>query len=106
MSDGPLGWLAPDGTFCPCGWGSHVTMAESICKQRGFSFSSKSADDVLMEHGYVHLTQSFLTGEYSFFWDRLLTTMQIAVLKPYFENSDLPISKSTQMEWEFETREV
>lgn len=105
MYKSALGWLAPDGSFFPCNWADHVFIAEDICKKYGFNDLGKTADDTIMAHGFVHITQSAWDCEYHLFWDKHLTTIQKDFLKAYYHNKDITISYACLKAWQYETGE-
>lgn len=101
----PVGFLSPLGDYIPCSVYDHIFMAREICEHNHWNYIH--ADDTLLEHGYAHLTISFLgKKEYHVFWQHFLTIEQKNWLKPLFEAEEdgniIPISRSTRCAFENE----
>lgn len=95
------GWLDTAGKFYPCETFEHIAVAEEIC---GTCYiAALSADDVLMNSGWVKITRSMLgMKEQNIFWEKHLTNSQIEFLRPYFEENDENVSDVSKMRWEWE----
>lgn len=80
-----LGWLAPSGTFYPCFHFEHEDKAWEIVKS--YYPDDKNADPsvTLMNHNWVKIVVSSLTGLFEIYWDihKNLTKRQRDVLYPY-----------------------
>lgn len=101
-----LGWLSPSGDFYECEEYDHIWKAKQLIKTYGYNYNEKSewADDVIMSHGWVHITMSMLTGELMIFWDKGLTSNQRDFLRPYFEQTYRNVSGMSRVDWEEELR--
>ena len=103
------GWLAPDGSFFKCHSYDHIAEAREIVDKLGYSDISPEgkrihADDNLMSHGWCYIGIScFMCHEWRIGWNKFLTEYQKQFLKPYFEESDLPVNEFAVMKWERET---
>ena len=72
-----LGWLSPDGELVDCKSFDHISSASEICDKLGYSYTNargNTPDDVLLAHGWLHLTFSLL-----------LTEAQRAYIRPFKE---------------------
>lgn len=95
------GWLAPDGSFSPCSSYDHCEEAMRLVGRLGYpTIEHPHADDNLMAHGWVYTGIScFLCHEWRIGWNKFLTEPQKQFLKPYFEESDLPVNEFSVMRW-------
>lgn len=98
------GWLAPDGTFIYCKTQDHFYMANEIAEKYGYLQPlGISVDDLIMNYGWVHISIStFLSHEWHIWWNKPLTEYQKNFLRPYFEESEIPVSIGAQACWERE----
>ena len=97
------GWLGPDGTFVQCNTMEHIAVARNLVEKFGYQDFDISCDEVLMNHGWVHITISMLFGhEFHIYWAKHLTEVQKQFLRPYFEQDYMPISRTTRYDWEYE----
>lgn len=105
-----LGWLAPNGSMYECGLMEHFSVAQDIAEKLGWKELDAEgnrvwADDFLLQHGYVHITQSALFGcEYFLIHDKHYTQAQKEWLKPRVEANWESIEKLSQFEWESENK--
>lgn len=103
------GWLAPDGSFFQCYSYDHLEEAREIVDKLGYpDINSEGkrihADDNLMAHGWCYIGIScFMCHEWRIGWKKFLTEYQKQFLRPYFEESDLPVNEFAVMKWERET---
>lgn len=59
--------------------------------------------DVLLKHGWVHVTVSLLGNrEWCIWWENRLTDYQKNYLRPYFEESEIQPSFGSLCKWESE----
>lgn len=66
-----LGWLSPDGELVECNSFDHIYSASEICDKLGYSYTNARGnvpDDVLLAHGWLHLTYSLLDHEYRIYY--------------------------------------
>lgn len=98
------GWLAPDGTFFQCDVMDHIAVADELVEKFGYHDINCRNDDILMNHGWVHISISFFCHEFRIYWDKHLTELQKSFLKPYFEQDYMPIPAITKDEWEDENK--
>lgn len=101
------GWLAPDGSFFECCSYDHVSTARELVDKFGYpdivDLQRIPADDNLMNHGWCYIgISSFLSHEWRVGWNKFLTENQKRFLKPYFEESDLPVNEFAVMRWKRE----
>lgn len=100
-----LGWLDINGIFYPCDLYDHIFVASQLVRDYNYNFDpGDSEDEVLMRHGWVHITRSVFDYELRIYWDKHLTNAQKNFLKEYFEQDDFPISKICKYEWEEENK--
>jgi len=98
-----MGWLSPGGDFFKCEHYEHTSVAEQIVDQFGYpSVRFQSADDELMAHGWVHISISHCPYSWHIIWGKFLTGPQKQFLRPYFEDSDIPVGDMAKMLWESE----
>lgn len=87
----------------------HIAKAKEIVDKLGYSYIGPEgkrvhADDNLMAHGWCYIGIScFMYHEWRIGWEKFLTEYQKQFLKPYFEESDLPVNDFAVMKWEQET---
>ena len=79
-----LGWLSPT-EFFPCKLCEHTYVAHEFCEKLGYTYDS-CPNDVLIEHGWVHITKSIFFGDYHIFWQKKLNDYQRNFLRPYMES--------------------
>lgn len=105
-----IGWLSPEGKMYDCEYMDHIDEASEIIKEYNYE-SSNRPDDILMNHGWVHLTRiSFCVPfpQWGIFWKdpwwHHLTEAQKFFLKPYVEEYKDFIYESclTDLEYEFD----
>lgn len=115
MSGLATGWLSPMGELHECDSYSHYENARGIVDSynyptlNGATLNRRSADDTLMEHGWVYIgISSFLFHGWRIRWDKFLTPYQINFLRPYFdeEESELPVDAMSRKRWDDEVEEV
>ena len=87
-----LGWLSPDGELVECNSFDHISSASEICDKIGYSYTNargNAPDDVLLAHGWLHLTFSLLDHEYRIYYAYFnhvrLTEAQKAYIPPFKE---------------------
>lgn len=81
-----LGWLSPNGRFFEAGYLEHLEKARDICREIYGIEEPSTPDEILMEKGWVHITESTIF-EYMFmflFYGHL-TMEQKQYLKPICE---------------------
>lgn len=103
MADKELktGWLSPEGDFYPCFSYDHNEEARAILKNLGHI--CHHPDDELMDLGWVYVgISSFMCHEWRIGWHKFLTEYQINFLKPYFEDSELPVNEFAVLRWKRE----
>lgn len=83
-----FGWLSRS-EFYPCDIMDHVWEAERLCREYGYVSVNSRPDDVLMDHGWVHITRSAFSGEYRIYWDKHLNEYQKSFLRPYMESGNI-----------------
>lgn len=106
MDQRPIGFLSPQGEYIKCSTYEHISVARDICKANGWE-SYHSCDDILLQHGYAHMTLSLLgKKEYCVYWERFLTEEQKNWFKPIFEADEtddvISISWPTRCKFEQE----
>lgn len=108
MNNLPLGWLSPTGEFVECPVCEHTVVAVEICENLNYEIKSNRCfvyDDVLLTHGWVHVSRSLIgKKEYAIYWQTHLTPEQKIFLKPYFEDRDYVMFGSYSM-WERENEQ-
>ena len=99
-----LGWLSPTGDFYECEEYDHIWKAKELIEAYGYDYDKNNnwADDVIMSHGWVHITMSRLSNELMIFWDKPLTSAQKDFLLPYFDEPN--VSGMSKIDWEEELR--
>lgn len=106
------GWLSPAGEFFPCHSYDHNEEARVIVSKFGYSDLCQDeygtqkiihADDNLMAHGWVYIgISTFFCHEWRIGWGKFLTEIQKRFLRPYFEESDLPVNEFAVYRWKQE----
>ena len=90
-----LGWLSPDGELVECNSFDHISSACEIC--------GNAPDDVLLAHGWLHLTYSMLDHEYRIYYAYFnhvrLTEAQKAYIRP-FKEMGYTFGDLFEMTWE------
>ena len=99
-----VGWLSPSGELVECPYFDHYSTARELVNKLGYTSRPSTAnDDILVEHGWVHIGISLLgTKEWAIFWKGFLTESQKNFLKPYFEDEERPMCLSARLKWEKE----
>ena len=96
------GWLSPTGDFHPCYSYDHISEARSITGKFKYS-ECKNPDEELMNAGWVYIgISSFMCHEWRIGWRKFLTDYQINFLKPYFEDSLIPVNDYAVLKWKRE----
>lgn len=49
----PDGWLSPNGKFFSCEAYEHIYLSWKLCEHLGYEFEDPTADDVMIQHGWV-----------------------------------------------------
>ena len=85
-----LGWLSPEGKMYECEYLDHIATAEELCSEYGYTDEDIHYDDILMKHGWVHLSMTtFFSHSWIIMWNtpwkQHLTIPQKHFLKPYIE---------------------
>ena len=85
----PLGWLSPHGDFIDVAYYDHLAKAEELVKENyALDKGCDPDDEILMNHGWAHITQSFLDGpEILIMFYGHLTQSQKDYLKPIVEDN-------------------
>lgn len=96
-----IGWLSPNGDLYECARYAHIEMAFQIADELNYVVQL-SADETLLSKGWVHISISLHPQEWHIVWDRFLSETQKQFLRPYFEESNLPVSFASQMLWDME----
>lgn len=99
------GWLSPNGEMYTCGSYDHVSTAEELVKKYKYvsTVYFSVCDDLLMERGWVYIGISSLGAhEWRIGWKKFLTESQKSFLRPYFEDSEIPVSSMSRINWENE----
>lgn len=101
--DEGVGWLSPTGEFIAADLYSHYHIACELVEKLGYkNISNLSADDLLLDNGWVHISLSLLySKQWRITWDKFLTVGQINYLKKYY-NGDIPIHPDSLIRWEKE----
>lgn len=104
MSELKCGWLSPRGEIVPCEWYEHLSAAEKLVEKYDYRHSTlRHADDILLFCGWVRISQSAIgRKEWHISWDNFLTESQKNVLRPYFEDDEVPMSFGSKCWWERE----
>lgn len=99
-----VGWLSPSGELVECPYFDHYSTAKRLVNKLGYASQTNVAnDDILMEHGWVHIGISLLgVKEWAIFWEGFLTESQKNFLKPYFEDEERPMNITALCRWEEE----
>lgn len=101
MDELKTGWLSPAGDFYTCYSYGHNEEARVILTTLGYDYHHP--DDELMALGWVYVgISSFLCHEWRIGWNKFLTEYQINFLKPYFEDSELPVNEFAVLRWKRE----
>lgn len=107
------GWLSPTGELTVCDYFEHTAVAEELVLKLGGSATLLSegeririlrVDDMLLSAGWVKISMSLLgKKEWAIYWEKFLTEWQKAALRPYFEESEIPVGPTGKIKW---SREV
>jgi hypothetical protein len=104
-----LGWLSPEGKMYECEYLDHIATAEELCSKYGYTDEDVHCDDILMKHGWVHLSMTtFFSHSWIIMWNepwkQHLTIPQKHFLKPYIEKWKdwLDPSSITDLKYEFD----
>ena len=110
MSELKSGWLSPTGEFFETELYEHIERANELAENLhapDYDFKTNrriSCDDKLLCAGWVYIgIGTFFEHEWRVGWKRSLTPEQKAFLKPYFEESDIPMNQVAKDRWELET---
>ena len=106
------GWLSPTGEFFPAGLYDHIEVARELADSLNlpsYDFKKNRAisdDDKLLNAGWVYIGIGvYFEHEWRVGWNLRLSPEQIRFLKPYFEESDIPMNEIAKERWELETEE-
>lgn len=109
MKELKQGWLSPTGEFVECNSYDHIAIARDLANNLNlYQFSVKQnrplpEDTLLMNAGWVYIgISSFMCHEWRIGWYRKLTFEQVRFLRPYFEESDLPVNEFSVYRWKEE----
>lgn len=102
------GWLSPTGEFFETGLYEHNEAARRITENIGicdYDFKTNrriSADEQLLRTGWAFIGIGvYFEHEWRIGWGELpLTPEQRAFLRPYFEESDIPVNSIAKYRWE------
>jgi hypothetical protein len=103
-----LGWLSPDGELYVCNSYDHTELARDIVKQFNYPRYDMQGnyfepDDNLLNHKWVRIAVSSLgRKEWRISWKDFLTDYQKQFLKPYFEDTEIPMGYLAQAKWDRE----
>lgn len=100
-----LGWLSPDGEMIEVDYMQHLYVAGELCKKYYGIEELYVPDEILLEHGWVHLTMTtFINYEYHVIWKYggHLTEAQKEYLKPVILEDLNWLNKSCKMDLEEE----
>ena len=110
MGELKTGWLSPTGEFCEAGLYEHIGIAKALADELhlpSYDFQTNrsiSDDDKLLRNGWVYIGIGvFFEHEWRITWWGSLSPEQIAFLKPYFEESEIPVNKVTKDRWGLDT---
>ena len=104
------GWLSPTGEFFETGLYEHNHVAQKIAEEiklSDYDFKRErriSADENLLRNGWCFIGIGvFFEHEWRIGWgSQALSPEQRIFLKPYFEDSDLPVNVVARDRWEQE----
>ena len=98
------GWLSPSGELCPCYSYDHIEEARAIVKRINIAnHENGRPDDALIAAGWVYIgTSSMGPSEWRIAWGKFLTEYQKNFLKPYFEQTAIPVNNMTIFRWKEE----
>lgn len=103
------GWLSPTGEFSQADPYDHVAVAHELADQLhlpSYDFKrnrSISDDDKLLNAGWVYIgVGTYFAHEWRVGWNFELTPEQVQFLRPYFEDSDIPMNEIAQERWNLE----
>ena len=110
MKELKTGWLSPTGEFFEAGLYEHYSLAQKLSdglSMPSYDFKrerSISADDQLLNAGWAYVGIGvYFEHEWRIGWGmQPLTPEQRAFLKPYFEDSDIPMNTVAKERWELE----
>ena len=109
MNNLKQGWLSPTGEFTECNSYDHIAVARSLAYPLHFpDYDTRterrvSDDEKLLNAGWAYIgVSSFLCHEWRIGWKKNLTPEQRRFLRPYFEESDLPVNDVSVMRWAME----
>lgn len=77
-----IGWLDPSGTMIECGHSDHIATARTLVNLYHYQNPDRlPEDDVLLKHGWVHVTVSLLGNrEWCIWWENRLTDYQKKII--------------------------
>lgn len=94
------GWLSPTGDLIKCEYFDHMAVAQKLVEDLGYAGLVNRADDILLSHGWVRISMSLLhKREWSIHWEKFLSEPQKAVLRPYYEESEIPVGSTGMIKW-------
>ena len=104
------GWLSPLGEFFEAGLYEHIEVAKRLAEGMNlcdYDFKTNrriSADEQLERAGWVYIGIGvYFAHEWRIGWGELpLTPEQRVFLRPYFEDSDIPMNEVAKDRWELE----
>lgn len=100
MSDLKLGWLSPTGEFTECNSYDHISVAREIAVRLNLPECDFRPDSALMRAGWVYIgISTFMCHEWRIAWERHLTPEQTCFLRPYFEDSTIPVNVVSETRW-------
>lgn len=110
MKELKTGWLSPTGEFFESGLYEHIDVARKLTDGMGlcdYDFKTNrtiSADEQLERIGWVYIGIGvYFEHEWRIGWGmQPLTPEQRTFLKPYFEDSDIPMNQVAKDRWELE----
>lgn len=99
-----IGWLDPTGAMIECSYLDHLQAAKDLVDLYHYPNPDHlQADDVLLAHGWVHITRSVLgQPKYQIWWANILTEYQKYYLRPYFDENEAKVSFENLCKWEAE----
>ena len=106
MSELNTGWLSPVGDLFECDYFDHTGAAQQLMEEFGYVGLMNRADDVLLSNGWVKISMSLLgRKEWAICWEKFLTEWQKSALRPYFEESEIPVGPTGMIKWSREVDE-
>ena len=100
MEELKTGRLSPTGEFFSSSLYEHISIAHKLAESlhiQNYDFKRNrriSDDDMLLNAGWVYIGIGvYFEHEWRIGWNYKLTPEQIKFLRPYFENSNLPMNE-------------